>query len=259
MLCSEIINIINKIASEEFALEWDNVGLIIGDANQKINKIIIGLDLTDNIINQAIDLKANMIITHHPIFFDKIKKINYDSKENQRVIKLIKNNICLYVAHTNLDIADHGTNFSLCKILELENINSFDDLNYGSMGRIGDLKNNLSLKDLALSLKNKLGLEKINFYGDKNKIIKKVALCTGSGSNKKYFLLAKKKLCDVYLTGDVKYHDILLAHDLDLNLIDVTHYASEKIFVSELKLELEKFIDIDILCDNSKPDYFNII
>ena len=72
-------------------------------------------------------------------------------------------------------------------------------------------------------------------------------------------MLAKKKLCDVYLTGDIKYHDILLAHDLDLNLIDVTHYASEKIFISELKAELEKYISLDILCDNSKPDYFNII
>ena len=255
MLCSEIIKILNKIAPEKFALEWDNVGLLIGSKNKKINKIIIGLDLTDEIIDKAIDLNIDMIITHHPIFFAGIKKINDDNKESLRAIKLIKNGICLYVMHTNLDIAEHGTNFFLCKKLGLQDINGLEDLNYGFMGRTGFLKNNLSLVDLAVFIKTKLGLEKINFYGEKNKVINKVGLCTGSGANKKYFLLAKEKKCDVYLTGDIKYHDILLANDLELNLIDITHHASERIICEGLKSELAKYLDIDIICDDNERNF----
>ena len=234
MLCFEIIEILNKIAPESFALDWDNVGLLVGEKKCEIKKIIIGLDLTDEIINKAINLNADMIITHHPIFFRGIKKINSDEKENLRAMKLIKNNICFYAMHTNLDISDHGTNFCLCKKLELENISGLEDLNYGFMGRTGFLKNKLSLE---------------------NKIINKIGLCSGSGANKKYFLLAKEKKCDVYLTGDIKYHDFLLAHDLELNLIDITHYASEKIFMDELKNELEKYLDdVEIICHDDEKN-----
>lgn len=255
MLCFETIEILNKIAPESFALDWDNVGLLVGEKKCEIKKIIIGLDLTDEIINKAINLNADMIITHHPIFFRGIKKINSDEKENLRAMKLIKNNICFYAMHTNLDISDHGTNFCLCKKLELENISGLEDLNYGFMGRTGFLKNKLSLGDFIFFVKNKLGLEKVNFCGDKNKIINKIGLCSGSGANKKYFLLAKEKKCDVYLTGDIKYHDFLLAHDLELNLIDITHYASEKIFMDELKNELEKYLDdVEIICHDDEKN-----
>ena len=254
MFCFEVIEILNKIAPENFALEWDNVGLLVGEKKMEIKKIVIGLDLTDEIMDKAINLNANMIITHHPIFFRGIKKINDDDKESLRTMKLIKNNICFYAMHTNLDISDYGTNFCLCKKLELENINGLENLNYGFMGRTGFLKKRLSLGDFVLFVKDKLGLEKVNFCGNKGGIINKVGLCSGSGANKKYFLLAKEKKCDVYLTGDVKYHDFLLAHDLELNLIDITHYASEKIFIDELKIELEKYLnDIEIIChDNEK-------
>ena len=134
MFCFEVIEILNKIAPENFALEWDNVGLLVGEKKMEIKKIVIGLDLTDEIMDKAINLNANMIITHHPIFFRGIKKINDDDKESLRTMKLIKNNICFYAMHTNLDISDCGTNFCLCKKLELENINGLENLNYGFMG-----------------------------------------------------------------------------------------------------------------------------
>lgn len=259
MLCSKIISAINKIAPESFALEWDNVGLIIGNKNQQINKILIGLDLTDEIIEEAINLEADMIITHHPIFFKGIKKIS-ESPESKRITKLIKSDICFYAAHTNLDIADYGTNFTLFNLLELEKMEGFEDLQYGFMGRIGYLKNETSLKNFAAVTKNKLSLESINFYGNENATIKKVALCSGSASSEKYFLLAKEKKCDVYLTGDIKYHDVFFAHDLNLNLIDVTHNASEKIFAPALKNKLEKYCqDTEIFCSCGKPQFFHII
>jgi dinuclear metal center protein, YbgI/SA1388 family len=259
MLCSKIIDVLNKIAPESFALEWDNVGLLVGDKNNEINKIIIGLDLTNEIINQAIKSNVNMIITHHPIFFKGIKKIT-DSPESKRVIRLIKHNICHYAAHTNLDICQTGTNFALFNLLELENMQGLEDLKYGFMGRVGQLKNKMMLENFANFIKNKLGLEKINFYGDKNAMIKKVALCTGSASNYVYFLLAKKNNCDVYLTGDIKYHDALLALDLNLNLIDVTHHASEKIFAPVLKNEINKYLpNMQIICEKYNDDLFHVL
>lgn len=258
MLCSQIISTMNKIVPENFALDWDNVGLIVGRRSQKINKILIGLDLTDEIIDEALTLGANMIITHHPILFTPMKKIS-DTAESNRIIKLIKNDICLYVAHTNLDIADYGTNFTLFNLLELEKMESFEDLQYGSMGRVGVLKNEMKLDTFTNFVKNKLKLEKINFYGNKDEFIKKVAICSGSASHVKYFLLAKEKCCNVYLTGDIKYHDVFTAHDLNLNLIDITHNASEKIFAPALKSQLEKYCSIEILCANDKLNFFHIL
>ncbi len=258
MLCSKIISVMNQIAPEDFALDWDNVGLLVGSKNTDIHKIIIGLDLTDEIIDQAINSGANMIITHHPIFFGGVKKIT-DSSESQRIIKLIKNDICHFAAHTNLDISDFGTNVALFNRLELENMQGFEDLEYGYMGRVGQLKNEMSLQKFTQHVKNKLALEKINFYGKPDAIIKKVALCSGAASNKKYFALAKQKDCDVYLTGDIKYHDALLALDMNLNLVDITHFASEKIFAPMLKNKLQESLDIEIICMQDERNLFNVL
>ena len=261
MLCEKIISVMNKLAPENSALDWDNVGLLVGDKNSDIKKIIIGLDLTDKIIDQAIKYKANMIITHHPIFFHGTKKITGDLGENRRVVRLIKNDICFYAAHTNLDMADNvGTNAVLADLLELDNIEALVELDNCAMGRVGYLKKTHTLEEFSVFVKNKLRLDKIFFYGDKKVEIKKIGLCTGSASGLKYFLLAKQKDCDVYLTGDIKYHDALLTLDLNLNLIDVTHYASERIFAPVLKNELKKILpELDIICSDDNFDLINII
>lgn len=121
--CGDIIHIMEKLAPKELAESWDNVGLNVGDKNSEIKKILIALDATSLVIDEAIEKNANMIITHHPlILFNDLKNINPDSPIGEKIYKLIKNNISVYCAHTNLDIAFGGTNDILADLIGLENI-----------------------------------------------------------------------------------------------------------------------------------------
>jgi len=264
MLCSEIVSYLNQIAPEDLACDWDNVGLLVGDMDREIRRIVIGLTLSDNLFNRALDEDADMIITHHPLFLNKINKFVYygDSFESAMVYQLIKYDFCYYAAHTNLDVA--MLNKILFDLFELENFdkNSFDYLDKdNSMGLVGRVKENISLQDFAKFIKEKLELDKINFYGDKECVINKVALCSGNGANSDYFWAAIDK-SDVYLTGDIRYHDVMnYCVNEGLNLIDITH-ASEKIFAKRLKRELEKKIKnakIKIICcEDIDKNFFHV-
>jgi len=119
---SEIASIIEEIAPIRLAEDWDNVGLIIGDYNQDIKKILLALDITSEVVNEAEQLKVDLIITHHPLIFSPIKKITQDSYITKIAIELIKNNISVYTAHTNLDKSPRGTSYSLANLLGLQNL-----------------------------------------------------------------------------------------------------------------------------------------
>lgn len=112
---NEIVGFLNSYANPGLAYSWDNVGFQIGDANQDVNKILLTLDVTENAIDKAMDEKCNLIISHHPFIFKPIKKIT-----NPFYLKLIKNDISVYCAHTNLDVVKGGVNSALAKILGLE-------------------------------------------------------------------------------------------------------------------------------------------
>ena len=116
---SDVYNIINRIAPFSLQENWDNSGLILGDMNKSIEKVVIALDITKEIITEAVNIKAELIVTHHPIIFNAVKRIEYDSL----IAQLIKNDIAVISAHTNLDIANGGVNDILCNLLEL---NDFD-------------------------------------------------------------------------------------------------------------------------------------
>jgi dinuclear metal center YbgI/SA1388 family protein len=182
------------------------------------------------------------------------------------VIKLIQHKICLYVSHTNFDVSCFGLNSTLFDLFGLENnkIEYLDKKN--NMGRIGYLKNQMPLQVFAKLIKTKLGMNIINFYGKKESLIKKVAVCSGSGANNDYILQAHKNLCDVYLTGDIKYHAVLNSIDLNLSLIDITHWASERIFGQILSSKLNEQLfknynkyQIEIIVADTYNQYFNYV
>ena len=140
--CSDIINIMEEYANPNLAEDWDNVGLMVGDENRTISKILVALDIDDKIIDEAIEKKCDMIITHHPFIFKGIKSIKASDTLGNRIIKLIKNNICVFSAHTNLDIAINGTSDTFAKLLNLEKIsNLFEkDNSLVGLGRVGQLE-----------------------------------------------------------------------------------------------------------------------
>lgn len=239
--CSKIIKYMNELAPEYLAEDWDNVGLLVGNKYSTVKKVLVALDCIDSVIDEAIELGANLIVTHHPLIFKPIKKINSDTL-NGIIYKLIQNNISLYSAHTNFDIADGGTNDILANKLGLKNIEILDITDEGSkqygIGRLGVLDKDTTFLEYAKNIKQILNLSSMNIIGDIDKKIKKVALCTGSGSE--YLVKAYEKGADLYISGDVKFHDAQKAQELGICWIDATHYASENIAMPILAKYLQE-------------------
>lgn len=245
----DIIEHVEGLAPKSLAEAWDNVGLMVGDENADVSKILVALDCRDEIIDEAIEKGANLIITHHPFIFKGIKNLNCKMPLARKIVKAVKNDIAVYSAHTNLDIAEGGTNTTLADLLELENTEGLLSVDKDVfLGRTGYIKNEMTFKEFAVYVKKKLGADSLNINGDLNRKIKKVGLCTGKGCDMDLLAAAAEKGCDVYISGDIGYHDAQNAEDMGLCLIDGTHYLTEVIIVKKLCIYIkEKFKDIDVI------------
>ena len=230
---SDIMDILEKISPKAFAEEWDNPGLSVGDPNAPVKRVVTALDLTDDVLEEAISLKADMIVTHHPLIFGAVKNVTAETPLGRRISKLIKNDIAAFSAHTNLDKAKGGTNDTLCELLGLESVEEFA----GGIARIGILKEEKSLLEVANRLKKGLRLTSARVTGPLDKKIKKIGLCTGAGFD--CALEAKALGAELFITGDIRYHEAQRALEAGLCLIDATHYASENIIAPKLKEYIE--------------------
>lgn len=338
---AEVIQLMGELAPARLAEDWDNVGMQVGDASQNVENVLLALDFNQEVLAEAVEKNCQLIITHHPFIFNGIKSIDTQNQSGKLIFELIKNNISLFSAHTNLDIAEAGLNDYLIKKLDVENISilkttssqdyhklvtfipeaSFEcvrDALYargagkfkdysrsgfyqqgkgnfkpladsepylgekGSLnevkeyrfetivapenldqvikelhkvhpyeepawdlyklenlkskkgiGRIADLKSEIKLNDLIEKIKEVYALDLLKVVTAKKKI-KKIALCSGSGAD--FIKDAHFQGADLYLTGDVKFHEAQTAEELGMYLIDFGHYGSEK-FVKELLFE----------------------
>ena len=234
MKCSNLIEILEKFAPLYLAESWDNPGLIIGRREKEIKKVMVALDVTDSVIDEAVEKKSDIIVTHHPLIFKPVKNINDVSPVGNKILRLIENNINHYAMHTNLDTAFGGTNDTLCKLIGLKDIEPLtvscqqNELPNG-LGRMGYLPKKMKFSDFAEYIKKTLNLDCLTIVGDKNKIISKVGLCTGAGFE--FIDSALACNCDIYITSDVKFHEAQRAIDMGMCLIDATHYGTENIIV----------------------------
>lgn len=352
MLLEQVINIIERFAPTNLAESWDNIGLQIGNRKQMIKKVLLALDVTTEVAEQAIFGNYDLIIAHHPLIFSPLKNINEDTVLNRVITHLIKADISLYVAHTNLDITLGGVNDCFAELLGLENcqvlhptnhdeiyklavyvpekyseqvttalvaagagqqgkysdcffktkgIGSFRPLenanpfigslgelalvdevkletvvqkkvlpqvlaamqnthpyevvaydlypltneqNIRGFGRIGDLPTSMTFPELVQMVKKRFSLKKVTTAFTKNEV-RKIALCGGSGSS--FIPDALQQKADVLITGDVKYHEAQQALYSGMNIIDITHQASEIIVLPKLqKLLSQKNLIVDI-------------
>ena len=223
-------------APTSLAESYDNVGLLIGDASKPVKKILVALDATRAVIDEAISGNYNCIVTHHPLIRDPLRSITAADATGRKILSLIKHDICLYTAHTNLDKAKGGVNDCLAKkIFDEEQsyvmVKDLQDANTG-LGRIVILEEEITLEQLLNQVKTALGLSHVRYSGNVSAKIKKVALCGGSGMS--FWQTAKKENCHVYITGDIKHHDGLDALDAGLLLIDTTHYSGENVIVNAI-------------------------
>lgn len=266
MKCNDIIDHIEKFCPTEMAEDWDNVGLLVGDYSKDIKKVLVALDAIDRVIDEAIENGIDMIVTHHPLFnpkWNQIRNITTDETLGRAIHKLIKNDICLYSAHTNLDMAKGGINYILAGLIELTDIDVLEvhsdegaDEKYG-IGKVGQLKEEITLSQLAIRVKQMLNLDFVRIIGDGNKGVKKVALCSGSGMSLMKSVLKNK--VDVFLTGDVKYHDAQTALDSGMCIIDAGHYGTENIIIPVLKDYLSKLNGIQVIESKVNGEPFKVI
>ena len=225
-----IIEQFENWAPETLADDWDNVGLLIGDTAQPVRKILVALDATEAVINEAITGNFDFIITHHPLVYNPIKSITTADSIGRKIIALIKNGIGIYCAHTNLDKAQGGVNDCLAEKLGLKILSPLipesEHPNIG-IGRISQFPEKITLSQLAAHAKAALNLDSIRFSGDPNKPIKKIGICGGDGSGSRYVNAAISQDCDAYITGDLRYHCVQDALESGIGLIDITHYSGE--------------------------------
>lgn len=251
MKVTELIEILNNWMPLELAEDFDNVGLIVGDHKSDISGILVTLDTTEEVVQEAIDLNCNMIVSYHPIIFNNLKKITADSDYVQTsIIKAVKNNISIYAIHTCLDNHPQGISYFLSKILGLDNISSLiskpqkKNINSG-MGSLGQLKKPMN-EDIFLDyIKDKLNLKVIRYSKKINKKISTVSILVGSGSFAIKDSIEKK--ADVFITSDLKYHNFFEGNK-ELLLVDIGHYESENHIKSIIKeFLIEKLPNFTVL------------
>jgi len=230
---ARIAELLEELAPPSWAEAWDNVGLLIGHPDRPANRILVALELTDAVVDEAIQQKAQLVILHHPPIFGSLKALRFDRAGPRRMERLIQAEIGVYAAHTNYDQSQGGTNDVLAAaagLLQHEVLFTTGDLR--GHGRIGKLVQTLRLDQLCAQLKGRLTIDSLRLVGDPSRLITTVAVAAGSG--KSFIATAAERGADVLVTGDVGHHDAQDAADAGVAVIDVGHYNSEVIAMGPL-------------------------
>ncbi|MCL2400221.1 MAG: Nif3-like dinuclear metal center hexameric protein [Defluviitaleaceae bacterium] len=258
-----IIDKMEAWAPSKWALESDNVGLMIGDRSSPISRVLVALDLTEDVLKEAVQGRFDFVITHHPMFSRHIPPINRITTDNvlgKKIITLISNGIGLFCAHTNLDMAPGGVNdllFDCIGLTEKEPLIAAENPEYPSMGLVGMLNEPMPLSSLAEHVSKVLSSKQIRYTGMSDQIVHRVGLCGGNGTNQKLIDAAFTKKCDVYITGDCHYHMALQTMEAGLSLIDGSHYATEIIIINAVANYIRNMAekdDINLIVQCSQVD-----
>lgn len=253
-----IIKEMESIAPSALALSWDNVGLLVGSGDWETQKILIALDATDAVISEAMEKKCNLIITHHPLIFKPLKKITAETSLGLKIITLIENKTALYSAHTNLDLASGGVDDEFAKRVGITTPYNLPSIDASQpVGKFGPLIRQLTFDEFIETLKHNLEIDFVTVAGKAVGSVTTVATVCGSGMS--YAKHAALSGADVFVTGDLKYHDGQLAEELGITIIDVTHFKAEKFILPILQKKLQAvFTGIEILCSENNSELFNV-
>ena len=257
MKCSEIITLLEQEYGKEYACDWDNVGLLAGRRDKEVKKILLALDATDEVVEQAAEGAYDMLITHHPMIFSGIKKINNHSFTGRKILTLIQKGIVYYAMHTNYDVlgmADLSADYTKMHDTTVLSVTEEREGEVQGFGRVGKLPREMTLREYAQLVKESLKLNDVKVYGNLDSMVKCAAVCTGSGKSMIKDVI--KAGADVYVTGDIDHHTGIDTVAQGLALIDAGHYGTEYIFMDAMKKELtQAFPELKISCAEVKSPY----
>lgn len=258
MITKDIINFLEEKYPRSNAEEWDNVGLLVGNNKKDVKKIQLSIDATEKAVDYAAQNNVDMIVTHHPLIFKPLKSIVMSELSGRKIIKLIENGLNLYSIHTNLDSSKDGLNDYILELLEVKkykiiDINANDET--AGIGRMYTLEEKITILEYADFIKTKMEIKNVRVISnDLKSEVKKIALINGSGMS--YWRKVKSLGADLFITGDISYHDALDAKESGLHLIDIGHFESENCFSELLKKNLEE-IGLEVLIFNDGPVFEN--
>ena len=226
---SDIVSIVNEFAPFEKALDYDNVGLLVGHPDWAVDTALVALDLTMGAVEEAKACGAQLILTHHPVMFNGRKHLREDDAEGAAIAELIRNRIAMIAAHTNYDVAKGGVSEILAADLGIRNAEPAAE----GLIVVGDYAG--TLRDLEWAVRERINPH-ARVYGQ-DRILLRVAVCGGAGGD--FWELAKMAGADCFLTGEVKHHEALSAVQMGMPIIDAGHYETEHLALNQLASSLQ--------------------
>lgn len=241
----DIFEFIDGFAPFDSAMDFDNVGILVGNDLAPVKRCLLALDVTLDVIDEAKSLGASLIVSHHPVIFEAIKALRHDSIPHV----LAKNDISVICAHTNLDMAPFGVNSCLAEALSLRNLTALSS--YESKigprpeGLVGALDNACTCHEFAALVKDRLGCAGLR-YIPANRNIRRVGVCSGAGGS--LIGSAISLGVDAFVTGEIKHHEILMALQHGICVVDAGHFRTEDVVILPLAKKLsENFCDVEFI------------
>lgn len=249
MINRELMDLLERFAPKEYACSWDNVGLLIGRADQEIQRVVVALDATNAVVDRAVAEGADLIITHHPMIFSSMKRVNDDGFLGNKILKLVENRISVFAMHTNFDVigmaALAGKYLDFPEDAQPLEVTAEENGRIEGIGRITELAKTVTLGEYTEFVKKALSLEHVLLFGDEDQMIRTVAVSPGSGRSMTE--LAAQKGADVIITGDIGHHEGLDALDMGLSVIEAGHYGTEYIFIDHVSDFLKKETLLEVI------------
>ncbi|MBR5461479.1 Nif3-like dinuclear metal center hexameric protein [Butyricimonas virosa] len=246
MYIKEIISLIEDYAPLKFQASFDNSGLLCGNPERELTSILLCIDVTEEVIKEAIDKGHNLIISHHPLIFSGLKHITPATYVERCVIDAIKHDITIYAAHTNMDVVSNGVSGRMADKLDLYHRQILqpegDPMDGNGFGIIGELQQPVESMAFLQQVKEIFRCDRLRYTTPHTPFIQRVAVCGGAGAS--FFKQALAGQSDIYISGDFKYHDFFLTENR-IMIADIGHYESEQftkeIFYEILTKKISKF------------------
>ena len=265
----DIFRWIDSWAPFRYAESWDNCGLQVGNPESQVSRVLVALDPASSVLNEAQELACQCVVTHHPLLLRPINSVRTDLWPGSIIRQALLLGISIVAAHTNLDAASQGTNAQLKDLLKLEGTEPLDsealhrgEEQYLGVGLVGALPHKATLESLAATLNGVLGGAVVQTTGDLQKPVTRVAVCTGSGGSMMGKVLAAG--AEVFITGDLKYHDARFAEESGLAVIDIGHFASEKLILEPFgdylrSMARTEAVELEVFVSKSEKDPFKLV
>lgn len=221
MTVNDIAKYLFRLAPLDLQLSYDNSGFLVGHGDAGVTKVLLALDVTNDVIDEAIDNGVQLIVSHHPLIWDAMKSVTDENVRQSKVMRLIENRIAVISLHTNLDIAEGGVNDVLIRLFGVEPKGGVDEYNCGRWGLLDKPTTMTEFLPICRKALNTNGLR----YHDAGLPVQKIAVLGGAGGEE--ISCAKALGCDTYITSDIKYSDFIYAKEIGINIIDGDHFCTE--------------------------------